>query len=90
MGDVKWLTVVSPDETKGVELLPEPMGFAPARTYQKALFDAGIPALLLVSLVSTKNTKGWKNQAWCSKQNPKRWGLSWLLNLKMAVGTSFR
>jgi hypothetical protein len=26
-----------------VELVLEPMGFAPAQTYQKALFDAGIP-----------------------------------------------
>ena len=25
------------------ELLLEPMGFTPAKTYQKALFDAGIP-----------------------------------------------
>ncbi|MEI7587210.1 VOC family protein [Runella sp.] len=27
----------------GVELLLEPMGFAPAKTYQKELFEAGIP-----------------------------------------------
>jgi RNA polymerase sigma factor (sigma-70 family) len=42
-GQSRWLTVVSPDEPEGTELLLEPMGFAPARTYQKALFDAGIP-----------------------------------------------
>lgn len=39
----RWLTVVSKDEQDGVELLLEPMGFAPASIYQKALFDAGIP-----------------------------------------------
>jgi catechol 2,3-dioxygenase-like lactoylglutathione lyase family enzyme len=39
----RWLTVVSPEEENGVELLLEPMGFAPAKTYQKQLFDAGIP-----------------------------------------------
>lgn len=39
----KWLTVVSQDAPDGVELLLEPMGFPPAKTYQKALYDAGIP-----------------------------------------------
>jgi predicted enzyme related to lactoylglutathione lyase len=43
MGEYKWLTVVSGEEPDGVELLLEPMGFAPARVYQKALKDAGIP-----------------------------------------------
>lgn len=43
MGEDRWLTVVSPDEPNGTELLLEPMGFTPAKTYQKALFEAGIP-----------------------------------------------
>lgn len=43
LGEHRWLTVVSKDEQDGVELLLEPMEFAPARTYQKALFEAGIP-----------------------------------------------
>ena len=43
LGTFKWLTVVSPDATDGVELLLEPMEFPPAKVYQKALFDAGIP-----------------------------------------------
>jgi len=43
LGEHKWLTVVSPDAPEEVELLLEPMGFAPAKVYQKALFDAGIP-----------------------------------------------
>jgi predicted enzyme related to lactoylglutathione lyase len=43
MGEHKWLTVVSPSEQSGVELLLEPMGFGPAKEYQKALKDAGIP-----------------------------------------------
>ena len=44
VGEYSWLTVVSPEAPDGVELLLEPMGFAPAREYQKQLFDAGIPA----------------------------------------------
>jgi predicted enzyme related to lactoylglutathione lyase len=43
MGEHSWLTVVSPQEQDGVELVLEPMGFPPAKVYQKALFDAGIP-----------------------------------------------
>jgi catechol 2,3-dioxygenase-like lactoylglutathione lyase family enzyme len=43
MGEYKWLTVVSPGEQNGVELLLEPMAFEPAKIYQKALKDAGIP-----------------------------------------------
>lgn len=43
LGEYKWLTVVSKEEPDGVELLLEPMGFPPAKVYQKQLKDAGIP-----------------------------------------------
>ncbi|RKR11950.1 catechol 2,3-dioxygenase-like lactoylglutathione lyase family enzyme [Flavobacterium sp. 90] len=41
----RWLTLVSKDEPDGVEILlePSPNHFEPAKTYQKALFEAGIP-----------------------------------------------
>jgi predicted enzyme related to lactoylglutathione lyase len=44
-GNNRWLTVVSKEEQDGPEVLlePSPNHFAPAKTYQKALFDAGIP-----------------------------------------------
>ena len=44
MGQYRWLTVTSPEGAAGVELLLEPMGFPPAKVFQKALYDAGIPA----------------------------------------------
>ena len=44
MGPFRWLTVTSPEGAEGVELVLEPMGFQPAQTYHKALFEAGIPA----------------------------------------------
>lgn len=44
MGEHRWLTVVSREEQDGPELVLEPMGFEPARVYQKALYEAGIPA----------------------------------------------
>ena len=40
----RWLTVVSPEGIEGVELALEPMGFAPSKLYQKALYEANIPA----------------------------------------------
>ena len=43
MGEHSYLTVVSRDEQDGVEIVLEPMAFPPARVFQKALFDAGIP-----------------------------------------------
>src|SRR5262245_49127045 len=49
MGQFRWLTVTSPEGATGVELVLEPMGFPPARVYQKALFDAGIPATAFIS-----------------------------------------
>lgn len=44
MGTLRWLTVSSPEGAGGVELPLEPMNFPPAKVYQKALFDAGVPA----------------------------------------------
>ena len=43
MGEARWLTVVSPKGSESVELLLEPVGFPPARVYQRALFESGIP-----------------------------------------------
>lgn len=42
LGEARWLTDVSKEEQDGVELLLEVMSFAPAKTYQKELFKAGI------------------------------------------------
>jgi predicted enzyme related to lactoylglutathione lyase len=44
MGQYRWVTVTSPEGVAGVELVLEPMAFPPARIYQKALYDAGVPA----------------------------------------------
>lgn len=43
-GKYRWLTVISPEGPADVELLLEPNEFPPARAYQKALFEARIPA----------------------------------------------
>jgi catechol 2,3-dioxygenase-like lactoylglutathione lyase family enzyme len=49
MGPFRWLTVTSPDGLPGVELVLEPMAFPPARTYQEALYAAGIPATAFIT-----------------------------------------
>ncbi len=44
VGEFKWITVVSPDDPDGTELLLEPNENPVAHTYQKGIFDQGIPA----------------------------------------------
>ena len=44
VGDARWLTVVSPEEPNGTELLLEPSGNPAAQTYKRAIFEQGIPA----------------------------------------------
>ncbi len=44
VGEHKWLTVVSPEDSDGPELLLEPNENPVAQEYQKGLFDQGIPA----------------------------------------------
>jgi len=43
VGDAKWLTVVSPEEPDGTELLLEPNDNPAAKSFQEALFEQGIP-----------------------------------------------
>ncbi len=42
--EYRWLTVVSPDDQSGTELVLEPNVNPAATTYQKAIFEQGIPA----------------------------------------------
>ncbi len=44
VGEFKWLTVVSPEDPDGTELLLEPNENPVAQEYQKGLFGQGIPA----------------------------------------------
>ena len=41
---IKWLTVVSPEEPDGTELLLEPSDNPAAKTFKKAIFEQGIAA----------------------------------------------
>lgn len=48
-GAHRWLTVTAPEGAQGVELLLEPMAFPPARDFQRALYDAGMPATAFIT-----------------------------------------
>ena len=43
VGSFRWVTVVSPEEPDGTELLLEPNDNPAAETFQKAIFEQGIP-----------------------------------------------
>jgi catechol 2,3-dioxygenase-like lactoylglutathione lyase family enzyme len=43
MGESRWLTVVSPDDPDGVELLLEPDQHPAAKPFKRALVEDGIP-----------------------------------------------
>ena len=80
MGEHKWRTVVSPNEQNGVELLLEPMGFEPARVYQKALKDAGIPYTSFMVIDLSKEYKRLSGEGVKFSMEPKEMG-----PVKMAV-----
>ena len=44
LGEARWLTVVSPDDPEGTELLLEPDGHPAAKPFKSALVEDGIPA----------------------------------------------
>jgi catechol 2,3-dioxygenase-like lactoylglutathione lyase family enzyme len=43
LGEARWLTVVSPDDPDGTELLLEPDGHPAAKPFKEALVNDGIP-----------------------------------------------
>lgn len=75
MGDYRWLTVTSAEGAEGVELVLEPMGFPPARVYQKALFDAGIPLTAFISNDIRKEYKQLKGRGVVFRSEPQTMGI---------------
>lgn len=46
VGEFRWITLVSPDDQDGTELLLEPNAHPAAKEYQKKIFAAGIPVTM--------------------------------------------
>jgi catechol 2,3-dioxygenase-like lactoylglutathione lyase family enzyme len=74
MGQFRWLTVTAPEGAEGVELLLEPMGFPPAATFQRALYEAGIPATAFISADIHAECKRLKNLGVTFRGEPKNMG----------------
>jgi catechol 2,3-dioxygenase-like lactoylglutathione lyase family enzyme len=68
----RWLTVVSPEEPDGVELVLH-LADEPARAFRQANREIGRPVLSLCTddcLREADRLKGW---AWCSSKNRRGW-----------------
>ena len=75
MGSFRWLTVKSLDGVEGAELVLEPMAFPPARVYQKALFEAGIPAIAPISKDITADVQRLKARGVTFRGEPVKMGM---------------
>ncbi|NOU00586.1 MAG: VOC family protein [Gallionella sp.] len=74
MGEFRWLTVVSPEGRDDLELVLEPMGFEPAKTFQAALFFAGIPSTALATTNIDADYSRLKNLGVVFRGEPKQAG----------------
>ncbi len=75
METFRWLTVTAPDGIAGVELVLEPINFPPAQVYQKALFEAGVPALALTSQDLDADYKRLKERGVVFRGEPRNMGV---------------
>ncbi len=57
VGEFRWLTVISPEGSPDIELLLEPNAHPAAKTFQKAIFEDGIPATSFASADIQKSMK---------------------------------
>lgn len=74
MGAARWLTVGSRESPTEVELLLEPTLFPPARVYQRALYDAGIPVTAFGSSDIHGECKRLKGKGVVFRQEPSTAG----------------
>lgn len=78
IGAFKWLTVASPEDPDGVQLLLEPNDNPAAAAYQRAIHEAGIPAaLFFVADVEKEYERLAKlGVAFTTKPTKHEWGVS--------------
>ena len=73
-GEFKFLTVVSPEEPDGTELLLEPNENPAAKTFQKAIFEQGIPLTAFVVEDIQKEYERMKKLGVVFTQEPTKMG----------------
>lgn len=71
MGEARWLTVVSPEGPDDIELLLEPAGEV-GKTFQKSLFESGIPLTAFAVDDIPGEYERLKTQGVVFKQTPTR------------------
>lgn len=86
MGDHRWLTVVSPDDTDGAQLLLEPDDHPAAKDYAAALVSDGIPALQLEVDDITEEHRRLVDKGVTVVQEPMDTGAVWTAVLEDTCG----
>lgn len=86
MGPFRWLTVSSPEGVEGMELVLEPMAFPPAMTYQKALFEAGIPATAFMTKDIQSEFRSLKAKGVVFRGEPQAAGPIWTVLFEDTCG----
>ena|SRR5215468_1869225 len=74
LGEFKWLTVVSPEGPDDIELLLEPNENPAAKTFQKSLFDQGIPLAIFAVDDIQKEYERMKNLGVVFRSEPTKMG----------------
>jgi len=74
VGKFKWLTVVSPEEPDGTELVLEPNQNPAARTYQQSIYKQGIPLTAFAVDDIQKEYKRLKKLGVVFKSEPTKMG----------------
>jgi hypothetical protein len=69
MGEHSWLTVVSPDDPNGVELVLEPDAHPAAKPFKEALVADGIPYTSFAVTDVQAESSGSLLRAWCSPRS---------------------
>ncbi len=73
-GKFRWLTVVSPEERDGTQLVLEPNENPAAKTYQGAIHQQGIPATLLFTEDIQKECERMKKLGVVFRMEPTKMG----------------
>lgn len=90
MGHARWLTVVSPDNVDGVELLLEPSEHPAAGPFKKALVEDGSHSHHLASMMFRLSTLDYAKKEFTLPNHPSQWGQLQQRCLMIRAVISFR
>jgi len=75
MEEYRFVTVYSPEKPDGAQLILQPTNFPPSKTYQKALFDAGLPATSLITKDINAEVRSLKSKGVVFRGEPRDAGV---------------